>query len=53
MLVFASQMVEVCEIRFFGQIFMKMIHKSYPIGNVFAYSHIRYCLARESHCIHR
>ena len=44
---------KICEIEFFGQIFIKMVQKSYPIVNVFAHCYIRYCLVREPHFIHR
>ena len=44
---------KICKIEIFGQIFIKMVQKSYPIGNVFAHSYIRYCLAREPQFIHR
>ena len=36
---------------FGGQIFMKMLEKSYSIVTVYAHSYIRYCWAREPHFI--
>ena len=46
-------MGKVCEIGLFLRIFIKMVQKSYPIGTVFALSHIRNVLAREPHFIHK
>ena len=37
---------------FLGQIFMKMLEKSYSIVTVYAHHYIRYCLEREPHFIH-
>ena len=44
----------ICETDFFlADFHKKMVQKNYPIGNVFAYFYIRYCLAREPHFKHR
>ena len=46
-------MVKVCEIGLFlGQIFMKMLEKSYSIVTVYTHANIRYCWAGEPHFIH-
>ena len=53
MLVFEPQMVKVCEIGLLGgQIFMKMLEKSYAIVTVYAHPFIRYCWTREPHLVH-
>ena len=44
MLVFEPQMVKVCEIGgFLGQVFMKILEKSYSIVTIYAHPYIRYC----------
>ena len=49
--VFEPLMVKVCEIGLLGQIFTKMLEKSYSIVTICAHSYIRYCWAREPHFI--
>ena len=53
-LVLEPQMIKVCEIGQFWQIFKKMTQMNYPLCTVFALPYVRHRLiAKEPHFIHK